>query len=790
MKSEKLSKKSIPPLLQTNRFRVLHQDFFSTKEECCVHKRKWVQTNPKFPTFDQTIYHAGDEEDFQKYGLLPFRMFFMKKNDVEGICLQNHLPPLFKLYKNIDYDSVYNTFFYLFYKFKKSIFVAIQNNKLAVFLPFSNAKYKNTWAKQTYFSKEEKVLLEKGIKSDGIREFMRKNPAQKQKINYDRSAWVANNCFFRNEYPPYEGELVNSLYKNMLEELLADRRIPDVAFFINPRDFPLLTKNYTEPYEHLYDSDKIKIEKEYQFKKMAPIFSKSIRDTNADILLPTSDDWIIASQSFFLDECSDAYHTREKLHLSWKTKKNICIFRGSGTGCGTTFQTNPRLRAAQLSSLHPDILDARITDWNARMKKYKGKPIDVIRPDELGLTLGDKITNVDKSMYKYILNIEGHVAAFRLSYELSMNSVVLLVESPYKVWYSDWLEAYVHYVPVKRDMSDLISQIEWCRENDGKCKRIASNAMAFFNEHINKRGIFNYLERQMCQIHENMIGSVIKKKKRIAVITIYREDSSGERYVQKDAFLLCMRRLMEPFYDFHIFLIEQSNDGNKFNIGKLKNIGFDLANKDGRKWDNYVFTDIDMIPDHPILLMYAKKWKGPLSCAYRGTRYSESRNVPTFFGGQILVKKKDFQTVNGYPNNFYGWGKEDEALFYRFVSNQIPILFPKKGGIIDLEEYGTIERKMNTLKNKKENKAIEKTMEDMSSWKTNGLSNLKYKVIETNHIDETITQYTVDLMKESDEKKYPELFTSPISMNFNELKKERTRILSKMREETYIYEYV
>ena len=44
---------------------------------------------------------------------------------------------------------------------------------------------------------------------------------------------------------------------------------------------------------------------------------------------------------------------------------------------------------------------------------------------------------------------------------------------------------------------------------------------------------------------------------------------------------------------FHIFIIEQSNDGRKFNRGKLLNIGFDLAK---HSHDVFIFHDVDLLP--------------------------------------------------------------------------------------------------------------------------------------------------------------------------------------------------
>ena len=40
-----------------------------------------------------------------------------------------------------------------------------------------------------------------------------------------------------------------------------------------------------------------------------------------------------------------------------------------------------------------------------------------------------------------------------------MGSVILLVDSPYTLWFQDKLKEYEHYVPVKDDLSNLKRQI-------------------------------------------------------------------------------------------------------------------------------------------------------------------------------------------------------------------------------------------------------------------------------------------------------------------------------------------
>jgi hypothetical protein len=780
-------------IFSLNKFRKIKVDEYDKKESCELGKRKWVQTNPRFKTFDQTYFHAGDIKDLQKYAFLPLRYFYsdsVLKNYSVG---RKNIESVFKLYKNIDYTSILNSFTYMFYKFKKGIFVVIRDNKLALFLPFSNINYQNNWYKKTYFSLEEKKLLESGedygkIKrklDEGIIEFRKKHP-EYQKINFNRKVWYANNCFFRNEFPMYEGDLSSNINKSMIEHMLKDRVIPDVEFFINNRDFPILKKDLTEPYNHIFGSDNVKIEKEFRFKKMAPIFSKCITNDFADILLPTQDDWMMASNKFFTDECRDSYskETWDKINLDWGKKKNICIFRGSATGCGITIETNMRLKACDISVDNSNILDAGITDWNARMKKYDGGIIDIIDPSKLRFKLANKIDNIEKSFYKYILNIDGHVSAYRLTSELSMNSVVLLVKSPYKIWYSDLLEEYVHYVPVKADLEDLITQIKWCIKNDDKCKKIAAAAKMFFEKYLTKAGIFDYYSKQLFNIYYNknfgnLLGIKKRSTKNIAIISCFRDKGDGLRELQRRRFIQIMNKILEPYCNFHIYIIEQSNDGELFNIGKLKNIGFELASMD-QKFNHYVFSDIDTIPDYDLMDYYIKTPKNVLSLAIRGTRWEEkdlkNREIlKPFLGALISFSSKLFTKINGYPNNFWGWGGEDDAIFNRLIFSGNGIVnYPKIGGVIDIEES----KEMKTLnigeKLKDEVKdriRYEKLYEDIRSWDKNGVNSLKYDILERVEINRNTTQIKVDLLKKIDEKMFPNLFPNE-SKNYNRVARE------------------
>ena len=60
---------------------------------------------------------------------------------------------------------------------------------------------------------------------------------------------------------------------------------------------------------------------------------------------------------------------------------------------------------------------------------------------------------------------------------------------------------YEHYVPVKKDLSDLIYIIQWCIKHDKECSKIAESAYTFYEKYLTKDGIFDYLQHKMNTIY-------------------------------------------------------------------------------------------------------------------------------------------------------------------------------------------------------------------------------------------------------------------------------------------------
>jgi hypothetical protein len=89
----------------------------------------------------------------------------------------------------------------------------------------------------------------------------------------------------------------------------------------------------------------------------------------------------------------------------------------------------------------------------------------------------NSMTQNEQLKYKYLICIEGNDVGTSLKWQLSSNSVVIMAKPTIEGWLMEGaLEPYVHYVPIKDDLTDLDYIVNWCRNNDDKCKEISANA--------------------------------------------------------------------------------------------------------------------------------------------------------------------------------------------------------------------------------------------------------------------------------------------------------------------------
>ncbi len=224
-----------------------------------------------------------------------------------------------------------------------------------------------------------------------------------------------------------------------------------------------------------------------------------------------------------------------------------------------------------------------------------------------------------------------------------------------------------------------------------------------------------------------------------AVICAYRDTPAQNRREQLSTFVPFITHFLERLggnFEFCIIVVEQSCDGRKFNRGRLLNTGFQIAK--ARGCDYCIFHDIDLLPDNDLLEYYGYYPRSPLHLAAVWTKYE---HLGLFFGGVNSMTVEHFEALNGFPNNFWGWGGEDEELYHRIVDNEMMILRPARGSYMELEHphARTLENSVNEIK------ALLIAERNGNTWR-NGVANLKTpETIEVQALNDRTIKYVVSL---------------------------------------------
>nr|XP_046181511.1 beta-1,4-galactosyltransferase 1-like isoform X3 [Oncorhynchus gorbuscha] len=111
--------------------------------------------------------------------------------------------------------------------------------------------------------------------------------------------------------------------------------------------------------------------------------------------------------------------------------------------------------------------------------------------------------------------------------------------------------------------------------------------------------------------------------------------------------------------DYGVYVINQDGD-NTFNRAKLMNIGYAEALKE-YDYDCFVFSDVDIIPmdDRNIYKCFSQ----PRHLSVSMDKFGFKLPYNQYFGGVSSLSKEQIMKINGFPNNYWGWGGEDDDIF-------------------------------------------------------------------------------------------------------------------------------
>ncbi|KAL1124031.1 hypothetical protein AAG570_001801 [Ranatra chinensis] len=229
-------------------------------------------------------------------------------------------------------------------------------------------------------------------------------------------------------------------------------RLPNFEFFSNLGDWPLIPIN-----------DKPRI----------PLFSWCGSSQSADIVLPTYD--ITESTLECMGRVSlDMLSVQGNIDKTWHEKPPQAFWRGRDS-------SRERLKLIEIARKHPEIINASLTNFFFFRDEEK-----IYGPKEKHISFFKFFD------YKYQLNLDGTVAAYRFPYLLVGDALVFKQESEYYEHFYKELRPWKHYIPFKTDLSDLVEKIKWAINNDDKAQEIAKAGQLYARNNLLPQHIFCY----------------------------------------------------------------------------------------------------------------------------------------------------------------------------------------------------------------------------------------------------------------------------------------------------------
>lgn len=244
------------------------------------------------------------------------------------------------------------------------------------------------------------------------------------------------------------------------------------------------------------------------------------------------------------------------------------------------------------------------------------------------------------------------------------------------------------------------------------------------------------------------------KKRHHAIVVPYRNRQYHyQQFVEAmDAYL--SKEFHSDLDEFSLWVIEQ-DDPQPFNRGWLANVGLAEVFKAQPQTECITFHDIDLVPDTNDL------WPANEQQPVRGPVFYDKCEMPTQIGselshfnwttpynesagGVLTMHAKHWRQINGFSNDYVGWGGEDDDLFQRLRLNGLLdpktkyVARPPKGygrfrtisqneehhgkRIIDMTYYQT------SLKLLGQMQSSDNQTTTNGRWRYDGLSDLQYTV--------------------------------------------------------------
>jgi Glycosyl transferase family 90 len=207
-----------------------------------------------------------------------------------------------------------------------------------------------------------------------------------------------------------------------------------------------------------------------------PVFSQSKISSFQDILYPSPWYWI------------DKVHYNESRDYNWEEKMDQLYWRGSTTGGfsrdGGWRRQHRQLFVKNINAPREPTIFTQMEDGRWIPSKVQREEVRSLfnvtftyvgqcdpgdcRAQEEYFDVADAADQQDAWAYKYLVDIDGNAFSGRYHAFLRSNSLVYKL-SIFREWHDEWLDAWVHYVPLGLKGTDYVENVRYfVHEEEGK----------------------------------------------------------------------------------------------------------------------------------------------------------------------------------------------------------------------------------------------------------------------------------------------------------------------------------
>lgn len=205
----------------------------------------------------------------------------------------------------------------------------------------------------------------------------------------------------------------------------------------------------------------------------------------------------------------------------------------------------------------------------------------------------------------------------------------------------------------------------------------------------------------------------------VTIVIPYRDRESHLAILLKHLHPLLQRQQL----DYTIVVVEQ-NGTEAFNKALLMNVGF-VESQKLRPTQCVVFHDVDLVPEDDRNMYSCPPLPRHLSVAVDQMNYKLA--YPELVGGVLGMRTAHFLKVNGYSNLYWGWGAEDDDMYFRLHTSGFRISRPP----VTVARYSMIpHRKRSPADWRKRTKLL---LTGTTRYMYDGLNSLTYRLIDVTH---------------------------------------------------------